>query len=117
MKVAVNLLLVAGCFASVQAFAQIDEPDIDADCVKAGIYAAAGKVAYQQGDMGKAREIFRNQVRFSRLVAVALTLPQNLRSSKIAFWSWCHHSMLIKMRVDHKFILWHNDFPFPESLC
>ncbi|AEX50768.1 tetratricopeptide repeat protein [Rahnella aquatilis] len=65
MKVAVNLLLVAGCFASVQAFAQIDEPDINADCVKAGIYAAAGKVAYQQGDMGKARDIFRNQVAWS----------------------------------------------------
>jgi hypothetical protein len=65
MKVAVNLLLVAGCFASVQAFAQIDEPDIEADCVKAGIYASAGKVAYSQGDMGKAREIFRNQVAWS----------------------------------------------------
>jgi len=65
MKVAVNLLLVAGCFASVQAFAQIDEPDIDADCVKAGIYAAAGKVAYQQGDITKARDIFRNQVAWS----------------------------------------------------
>lgn len=65
MKVAVNLLLVAGCFASVEAFAQIDEPDIANDCVKAGIYAAAGKVAYQQGDIAKAREIFRNQVAWS----------------------------------------------------
>ena len=62
MKVAVNFLLVAGCFTSVQAFAQIDEPDINADCVKAGIYASAGKVAYQQGEFAKAREVFRNQM-------------------------------------------------------
>ncbi|MFS7357429.1 tetratricopeptide repeat protein [Rahnella inusitata] len=65
MKVAVNFLLVAGCFTSVQAFAQIDEPDINADCVKAGIYASAGKVAYQQGEFAKAREVFRNQVAWS----------------------------------------------------
>lgn len=37
-------------------------------------------------------------------------------SSKIAFWSWCDHNMLIKMRSDHKFILWHNDLLCPESL-
>lgn len=65
MKVALNLLLVAGCSVSLQALAKIDEPDINSDCLKAGIYASAGKVAYQQGQYDKAREVFRDQVAWS----------------------------------------------------
>ncbi len=65
MKVVLNLLILAGCSVSLQALAKIDEPDINGDCLKAGIYASAGKVAYQQGQYDKAREVFRDQVAWS----------------------------------------------------
>lgn len=65
MKVVLNLLLLAGWLVSLQAVAKIDEPDINGDCLKAGIYASAGKVAYQQGQFEKAREVFRDQVAWS----------------------------------------------------
>jgi tetratricopeptide (TPR) repeat protein len=65
MKVALSLLLIVGGSVSFQALAKIDEPDINGDCVKAGIYASAGKVAYQQGEYDKAREVFRDQVAWS----------------------------------------------------
>jgi len=65
MKLGLSLLLVAGCSVSLQALAKIDEPDIEKDCLKAGIYAAAGKVSYQQGAYDKARELFRDQVAWS----------------------------------------------------
>ncbi|WP_459175969.1 tetratricopeptide repeat protein [Ewingella americana] len=65
MRVVLSLLLMAGWSFSLQALAKIDEPDINGDCLKAGIYASAGKVAYQQGQFDKAREVFRDQVAWS----------------------------------------------------
>src|SRR5471030_2964560 len=65
MKVRLSLLLVAGCSVSLHAFAKIDDPDIEKDCLKEGIYAASGKVAYQQGEYHKARDLFRDQVAWS----------------------------------------------------
>ncbi len=65
MKVVLNLLLMAGGLVSLQTLAKIDEPDINGDCLKAGIYASAGKIAYQQGQYDKAREVFRDQVAWS----------------------------------------------------
>jgi tetratricopeptide (TPR) repeat protein len=36
-----------------------------ADCLKTGLYASSGKVAYQQGDYAKAQNLFRDQVAWS----------------------------------------------------
>lgn len=44
MKAWVPLLLAYGALACDQAMAQIDEPDIDADCHKVASYAELGKM-------------------------------------------------------------------------
>jgi len=80
MKVWLPACLVAGCFLCPSAWAKIDEPDIKADCLKTGIYASAGKVAYQQGDYAKAQELFRDQVawsEFCHLPASATSVAYN----------------------------------------
>lgn len=65
MKAWVPLLLAYGALASSQAMAQIDEPDIDADCHKVASYAELGKSAYQRGDYPRAADIFRDQAAWS----------------------------------------------------
>ncbi|CAI2472029.1 Uncharacterised protein [Serratia liquefaciens] len=65
MKAWVPLLLAYGALASDQAMAQIDEPDIDADCHKVASYAELGKNAYQRGDYPRAADIFRDQAAWS----------------------------------------------------
>lgn len=65
MKALVPLLLTCGAFASAQARAHIDEPDIDADCHKVASYAELGKSAYQRGDYPRAADIFRDQAAWS----------------------------------------------------
>ncbi|MBB1582464.1 tetratricopeptide repeat protein [Serratia sp. OS31] len=65
MKAWVPLLLAYGALASDRAMAQIDEPDIDADCHKVASYAELGKNAYQRGDYLRAADIFRDQAAWS----------------------------------------------------
>ena len=65
MKAWVPLLLAYGALACDQAMAQIDEPDIDADCHKVASYAELGKNAYQRGDYPRAADIFRDQAAWS----------------------------------------------------
>lgn len=65
MKAWVPLLLAYGALACDQAMAQIDEPDIDADCHKVASYAELGKNAYQRGDYPCAADIFRDQAAWS----------------------------------------------------
>ncbi|OMQ20399.1 tetratricopeptide repeat protein [Serratia oryzae] len=65
MKALISLLLVCGSATTVQALAQIDEPDLDADCQKIASYAALGNAAYQQGNYTKAADIFRDQAAWS----------------------------------------------------
>ncbi|HCT7986509.1 TPA: tetratricopeptide repeat protein [Serratia liquefaciens] len=65
MKAWVPLLLAYGALACDQAMAQIDEPDIDADCLKVASYAELGKNAYQRGDYPRAADIFRDQAAWS----------------------------------------------------
>lgn len=65
MKAWVPLLLAYGALACDQAMAQIDEPDIDADCHKVASYAELGKNSYQRGDYPRAADIFRDQAAWS----------------------------------------------------
>ena len=65
MKAWVPLLLAYGALACDQAMAQIDEPDIDADCHKVASSAELGKNAYQRGDYPRAADIFRDQAAWS----------------------------------------------------
>ncbi|WP_369789825.1 tetratricopeptide repeat protein [Rouxiella sp. WC2420] len=65
MKFWLPACFLAGWFMCFNVWAKIDEPDIKTDCLKTGIYASAGKVAYQQGDYTKAQNLFRNQVAWS----------------------------------------------------
>jgi len=65
MKALVPLLLAYGVLASDQAMAQIDEPDINADCHKVASYAELGKSAYKRGDYSRAADIFRDQAAWS----------------------------------------------------
>jgi hypothetical protein len=71
MKAWVPLLLTCGAFASAQARAHIDEPDIAADCQKVAGYAALGKSAYQQQDYAKVADIFRDQAAWSEFCGLS----------------------------------------------
>lgn len=77
MKFWLPALLIAGWLSCSTAWAKIDEPDIKADCLKAGIYASAGKVAYQQGAYANALDLFRSQIAWSEFCH----LPENSRAT------------------------------------
>ncbi|KAB7895458.1 tetratricopeptide repeat protein [Rouxiella sp. S1S-2] len=65
MKFWLPAFLIVGWFCCSSVWAKIDEPDIKADCLKTGIYASAGKAAYQQGAYAKAQDLFKSQVAWS----------------------------------------------------
>ncbi len=65
MKALISLLLAYVGAMSFPAQAYIDEPDVDADCMKVTGYAALGKTAYQQGEYARAADIFRDQAAWS----------------------------------------------------
>ncbi len=71
MKAWFPLLLTCGVFASVRAWAHIDEPDIAADCQKVASYAELGKKAYQRQDYAKAADIFRDQAAWSEFCGLS----------------------------------------------
>lgn len=74
MKAWFPLLLTCGVFASVRAWAHIDEPDIAADCQKVASYAELGKKAYQRQDYAKAADIFRDQAAWSEFCGLERVL-------------------------------------------
>lgn len=59
-----SLLGLTSGLLSIHAHA-VDEAQMDADCKKIAGYAAAGQKAYNQGNYGKAREAFQDQVGWS----------------------------------------------------
>lgn len=65
MRALLPPLLACSAMASWPALAQIDEPDIHADCQKVAGYAELGHSAYQNGDYTKAAGIFRDQAAWS----------------------------------------------------
>lgn len=97
MKALIFLLLAYAATVSLPAVARIDEPDIDADCLKVTDYAALGKTAYQQREYAKAADIFRDQAAWSEVCGLSeqaiATAYNNVALSLI------HASELLKARA------------------
>ncbi|HEI8868440.1 tetratricopeptide repeat protein [Serratia sp. AKBS12] len=97
MKALYPLLLAYGALVSEQALAQIDEPDIQADCQKVPGYAELGTAAYQRGDYVKAAEIFRDQAAWSEFCG------KSERATATAYnnvaLAWIHAGQLLKARA------------------
>jgi tetratricopeptide (TPR) repeat protein len=71
MKALLSLWCVYAAVASFPLVAQIDHPDMAADCRKIASYAELGNTAYQQGNYRKSADIFRDQAAWSEFCGLS----------------------------------------------